>query len=147
MRVSQLALAALPVAFVAGAATMAAARPAQAPPPVVVEVDYMQVDPGRETEYLRLEQEVWKPVHRERIRAGHMRAGALYRVQYPHGTGEPYGYVTVNVYGSWEDVDRALEPVFARVHPNQPWARVLQQTYAARRLARGEVWREVDRLP
>ena len=46
------------------------AQAPQAKPPKYLEVDYMKVQPGKDSDYLRVEQQIWKPMHQERIRKG-----------------------------------------------------------------------------
>ena len=62
-------MALVPAAFLVVSLTSGAIT--QAPPPVYV-ISYMKAAPGRTQDYQRLEQEIWKPMHQERIRAGQM---------------------------------------------------------------------------
>lgn len=133
------------VSFVAGSLTAAAYTQSQQPP-LVVDVSFMKVEPGKVGEYLRLERELWKPVHQDRIRSGHMRSWSLYRVDFPYGTETPYNFVTLNVYNSSEDLEREFVPVFEKVHRNIKIDDVFSRTLAARRLARGELWRRIDHV-
>lgn len=131
-------------AFVSGQGGSAKGRPAQPPPPAVVEVDFMKVPPGHDDEYVRVERELWKPLHQERVRRGQLLSWGLYARQYPGGDGAEYNYVTVNVYGSFADADRDLTDVFERVHPKMPLDTLIQRTEHARSLVRNEVWRRLD---
>jgi L-rhamnose mutarotase len=109
-------------------------------------LDYMKVPPGKEAEYVRLEREVWKPVHQERIKNKRMVAWELYAVRYTADTQRQYDYVTVNVYESLAatDDDTGLEAMFRRVHAGKDASRLLTQTGEARQVARAEVWRLLD---
>ena len=60
-----------------------------------VAIDYMKVKPGRAADYVRMEREVFRPVHQERVRLGNLEAWRLYQVQFPGGTEQEYGYVTM----------------------------------------------------
>jgi hypothetical protein len=150
----QLLLGTTVVSFLAGSLTSAALvaaqnrqaqdRPTQPPPPAVVQVNFMKVPPGRDQEYVRTEQEIWKPVHQERIRRGQMRSWTLYARQYPGGDAAEYNYVTVDVYDSFADVDRDMTDLFARVLPKVPLDSIGARTEHARSLVRNEVWRRLD---
>lgn len=116
--------------------------------PLVVDVGFMKVEPGKGPDYLRFERELWKPVHQERIRTGRLKSWSLYQVGYPHGTEREYGFVTVNVYNSINDLERSIEieDVFAKVHPNVRMSEISAQTQNARRLVRGEMWRRLEHI-
>ena len=54
-----------------------------------------------------MEQEIWKPIHAERMRRGLLTNWSLYGV--PFTTPDaPYSYVTINVFDSFENM--ATEP-------------------------------------
>jgi len=108
-------------AFLAGSLSSAAFTQAQQPQrPSVYVVNFMKANPAKVQEYLKLEQETWKPVHQERIRAGQMRSWALYNVQYPYGTSLEYDFVTIDTYASLADAERDISAIFAKVHPSAP---------------------------
>src|SRR2546425_8053105 len=135
-------------AFLAGSLSSAAFTQAQQPQrPSVYVVNFMKANPAKVQEYLKLEQETWKPVHQERIRAGQMRSWALYNVQYPYGTSLEYDFVTIDTYASLADAERDISAVFAKVHPSAPLSDIGSRTEAARSLVRGEVWSRIDSAP
>jgi len=116
----------------------------QAANPAVVEVGCMKIDPLKEEEYLKLEHDLWRPVHQERIKQGHMRSWTLYSVRFPSGSKNECDYRTVNVYNSLADMERPIGEVFTKVHPNVPLAEVGRRTVTARDFRTGEVWYQVD---
>jgi len=136
----------VPTAFVAGTVVSAAFTQQGQPAPIVTEIDFMKVAPDKEDDYLRLERELWKPVHRERIRTGKLRSWTLYAVRFPFGTEQTYDYVTVNEYNSLADADRPLDDVFAKVHPTVPLQEIGRRTIGARQLVRGEVWYRLEHV-
>ncbi len=146
MRVKTPALVALVAGSFLGGSVVSAARTQQQPPPVYF-VNFMKVQPGKLADYIRLEQEVWKPVHQERVRAGQMHSWALYAVQYPYGAAREYDFVTIDVYASLADAERSIEDVLRKVHPNLAGDQIGTQTEGARSLVRGEVWQRVDQVP
>jgi hypothetical protein len=115
-----------------------------AAPPPVVEVACMKVDPLKESDYLKLEHDLWRPVHQERIKQGRMRSWTVYEVRYPTGSQRECDYRVVNTYGSLADVDRPIADIFAKVHPTVPIGEVGRRTIAARDLTKGELWYQVD---
>ena len=104
----------------------------------------MKVDPLKNDEYVKLEHDLWKPVHQERIKQGRMRSWTMYEVRYPAGSQRECDYRIVNTYNSLADIDRPLADVFAKVHPNVPIAEVVRRTLAARDLTHGELWYQID---
>ena len=109
-----------------------------------VVLDYMKVAPGKEDEYVRLEREVWKPFHQERVKNKQMVAWQLYAVPYTADTQRQYDYVTVNVFETLAATDQTgLEALFRRVHAANA-TRLLTQTGEARQVARAEVWQLLD---
>jgi len=123
------------------------AQSPQTKPPKYLEVDYMKVQPGKDSDYLRVEQETWKPMHQERIKKGELRSWALYGVRFPFGTDEKYDYITVNTFdrfGQLENPFADLGEIFKKVHPNMKADDLEQQTNATRHLIRSEVWQLID---
>ena len=122
MRIRHLAVPALiPTAFLLGTLVNTGFTQ-QAANPSVVEVGCMKIDPLKEEEYLKMEHDLWRPVHQERIKQGHMRSWTLYAVRFPSGSQRECDYRTVNVYSSLADMDRSIEDVFKKVHPSVPIA-------------------------
>ena len=144
MRIRHLAVPALiPTAFLLGTLVNTGFTQ-QAASPTVVEVGCMKIDPLKEEEYLKMEHDLWRPVHQERIKQGHMRSWTLYAVRFPSGSQRECDYRTVNVYGSLADMDRSIDDVFTKVHPKIPLAEVGRRTVTARDFRTGELWYQVD---
>ena len=112
--------------------------------PTILEVACMKVDPLKDDEYVKLEHDLWKPVHQERIKQGRMRSWTMYEVRYPAGSQRECDYRVVNTYNSLADIDRPIADIFAKVHPNVPIPEVVRRTYSARNLTHGELWYQVD---
>ena len=144
MQIRRLAVPALiPTAFLLGTLVNTGFTQ-QAANPAVVEVGCMKIDPLKEEEYLKMEHDLWRPVHQERIKQGHMRSWTLYSVRFPSGSKNECDYRTVNVYNSLADMERPIGEVFTKVHPNVPLAEVGRRTVTARDFRTGEVWYQVD---
>lgn len=56
-------------------------------------VGFMKVPQGGESEYRKLEREIWKPMHQEWVNQGKMAGWYLWYVPYPSGTNAEYHYV------------------------------------------------------
>ena len=126
----------------------AAQQPTQNPVPRRYFVlDYMKVAPGKGNDYLRLEREVWKPFHAQRIKDKRLLGWSLYDVRYTADTHREYDYVTVNVYDNLAATDdqTGMGDMFQRLHPGNDGARLLTETGAARQIVRSEVWAMLDR--
>jgi hypothetical protein len=115
-------------------------------PPRFVVLSYMKAAPGRAEEYVRLEREIWKPFHQERVRSKGMLGWELFAVPYTADTPREYDYVTANIYDNFAATadDSGLVETFRRVHASRDPARLLAQTWAARQVVRSEVWRLRD---
>ncbi len=145
VQIRRLALPALvPAAFLLGTFVNTGLTQLAAANPAVVEVACMKVDPLKNAEYLKLEREIWKPMHQERIRQGILRSWTVYAVRYPGGTKRDCDYNVVNTYNSIADIDRPFAPILAKIHPNLPLAELGRVTLSARELVRGELWYQVD---
>ena len=125
----------------------AAQQPTQNPVPRRYFVlDYMKVAPGKGNDYLRLEREVWKPFHAQRIKDKRLLGWELYEVRYTADTHRDYDYVTVNVYDNLAATEdqTGMGEMFQRMHPGNDGARLLTETGAARQTVRSEVWVLLD---
>ena len=134
----------IPTAFLLGTFVNTAFTQQAAANPTVVEVGCMKVDPLKNDDYLKLEHDIWKPMHQERIRQGRMRSWTLYEVRYPAGSQRECDYRTLNTYNSLADTDRPIADIVAKVHPSMPMAELVRRTVSGRDFARGELWYQVD---
>lgn len=145
MQIRHLAVPALiPTAFLLGTFVNTGFTQQAAANPVVVEVGCMKVDPVKNDEYLKLEHDIWRPMHQERIKQGHMRSWTLYEVRYPAGSQRECDYRTVNTYNSYADTELPIAAIAAKVHPNIPIAELARRTYTGRDMTHGELWYQVD---
>jgi hypothetical protein len=134
------------VSLVLYASAATAQQASQSPTPTrFVVLDYMKVAPGKVDEYVRLEQQVWKPLHQQRVTNKEMVAWALYEVAFTADTHREYDYVTANVYDNVGATEATgLLAAFQRLHPGQVGTRLLTQTGAARQIVRSEIWTLLD---
>lgn len=102
--------------------------------------DYMKVPSGQAQAYLDLEQELWKPIHRERAQDETIEGWNLYEVVYPAGAERSYDYVTVSFYDAWSRLESPYaEEHLTNAHPNMDPQEIAQRTVQSRSLVRSEV--------
>lgn len=112
---------------------------AQEPTNLIIEVDYMKVKPGQEGTYVTLEQNVWKPIHQERIRKGIIVGWILYQVMYA-GADDPYNFVTINVYTNPSNLENPYAGIdFEKIHPGKNITKETENTYNSRTLTRRQL--------
>ncbi|MBI1761418.1 MAG: hypothetical protein HYR56_08285 [Acidobacteria bacterium] len=139
------ALRLLVVALLAGAlrqATQAQTQPSAQPSaqPRYALVEYMKIEPGKAAEYRKMEQEVWMPVHRERIKAKLIRGWELFGVRYPGGTAREYDVVAVTLYDNFKDLENSAPPeVFTKANPNMKREEFSARAALTRKIVRTEV--------
>lgn len=119
-------------------------------PAPYIHVNYMKVAPDQGQEYLKLEREIYKPVHQAAKAAGYEAGWAVYSLMYPGGTQRPYNYGTVDFFDEFSDLAAGLpDEVFEKAHPSlseEGWAEIWQRTANARDLVRRELWALVDQV-
>lgn len=112
-------------------------------------VHYMKVAPGKEAEYLELE-EIWQPVHQRRIDQGLIDRWELYRLD--PSAEAAYSFRTVNAFssGAFRDImsDEIFYPeeLFTAAHPNMDMSNVLEKAGATREILREQVWVLIDHV-
>lgn len=113
-----------------------------APQKVIVVLNYMKAAPGMAGAYVQAEQETFMPIHQEQVNNGTMISWALYSVAVP-GAGSDHDYVTADVYPGYAAMEAAgadQEAIFARAHPGQNFAEVVNPALAHRQMLRREIW-------
>lgn len=105
-------------------------------------LNYMDVTPGMEWQYVNVEKE-WKKLHKKNIEAGMMTGWQLWKNVYA-GADDPYQYITINWYKNlaqslapnpeayWNDM---VVPLFTEEEREKNW----EMTLKSRRLAHKEV--------
>ena len=121
------------------------AQQASQPPTQFVVLDYMKVAPGKAADYVRLEQQVFKPLHQQRVKNKEMVAWALYQVPFTADKHREYDYVTANVYDNIAATEATgMMAAFQRLHPGKAGTSLIAQTGAARTTVRSEIWQLLD---
>lgn len=113
-----------------------------------VQIGYMRVPPGKENQYVRLEQEIWKPIHQQRIAAEQLAHWGIYGLWFPGGTNQPYNFCAVNVYRNFADLALGFtDEMFQKALPGADLEVVEQKTVATRDLVQVDTWRLLERVP
>ncbi|MCC5908078.1 MAG: hypothetical protein JJU13_17820 [Balneolaceae bacterium] len=110
-----------------------------------LKVDYFKAQPDQITEYLHVEQELWKPIHQARVDNGIILGWTFYGV-FAGEPDVPYNYIAVNVFDEFELVDYyQLGELVAEVYPDKDLGDFFEQTRASREVVRTEIWK-VDEM-
>lgn len=111
-------------------------------------VQYLKVQPNQESEYLRLELEVWKKMQQARIKADVVDAWYFFRVVAPIGSATEYNYVTINQYDNAEKLAGHFENFgvdYNTILTPEEISLALR-TEEIRELVYEEVWTTVDQV-
>lgn len=114
----------------------------------IVVFNYFSSPSGKtRADHIKVEKDIWKPIHAARVKDGKMKAWILFNMEFPFGAEMPYNMATIDVY---TDMKEYLAPwfndYFKKIHPGKDSNQLIQQTQAATTLQKGEVRMMVDRL-
>lgn len=111
---------------------------AQESNPLIV-VELMKVNPENQASYVAMEQNIWKPIHKERINKGLIVGWVLYQVMYA-GADDAYNYVTVNVYANPANLENPYQGMkFNDIHPDKDLNEELEKTAKLRTATRRQL--------
>lgn len=111
---------------------------------LLIVVDLMKVKPGDEGKYIDLEQNIWKPIHQERINQGIIVGWMLYQVMYS-GSGDSYNYATVNVYADPAKLETSYEGIdFEKIHSGKDINEVIKATLDSRTIVKEQLMSRVN---
>lgn len=114
-------------------------------PAAYLQVNYMQVDPAKRSEYEQLEKEIWFPIHSESIRSGRTAGWSLWFMLFPRGYGLSYQYMTLNAFSEYSyafELDFSIP--FSSIHPDKDFADTQEKTRQSRTIVRSELWDLID---
>ena len=114
-------------------------------PAAYLQVNYMKVDPAKQSEYEQLETEIWFPIHSESIRSGRTAGWSLWSMLFPRGEGLPYQYLTLNAFSEYSyafELDFSIP--FSNIHPEKDFADTREKTLQSRTIVRSELWDLID---
>ncbi|HQR31354.1 MAG TPA: hypothetical protein PLK30_01365 [Blastocatellia bacterium] len=109
-------------------------------PPRFAMIEYFKIEPGKGADYRKLEQEVWVPIHRERVKMGAIKSWSSWSVRLPGGVAREYDRVIITTFNKFSDVETPYPPgVFTKVFPNTTAAEIVARTGALSKLIRSEM--------
>ena len=123
----------------------AAPTQAAAAKPTFMMVEFMKVAEGKEAEWLKLERETWKPLHKLRIADGTIKSWAALAQAVPGDDSNGPTVATVTTFSGWPDPTKTnWEALMKKAHPDADVPKIFAQTEAARRIVRSEIWQVLD---
>lgn len=108
----------------------------------VLVFNYFDIPEGASAgDHLRVEREIWKPVHEARHKDGKMKGWVLIDKLLPYGSADAYQHATVDLYTGIEQLLNQQNPIpyFEKVHAGKDIEKLLAETDAAGDLIRAEV--------
>lgn len=132
------------------AAPTPGAAPAQPPSaamkqPSYLVVEFMKVPEGKEQAWLKLEREVWKPAHALRIKEGLIQSWSVIAQTIPGDESDGPVLATVTSFRGWPDQTKTdWLGMVKKANPSGDANALMQQTDAARKIVRSEIWQVLD---
>jgi len=110
------------------------------PSPYMV-MDYMDVTPGKEFEYLALENDIARPLHQERVNQDKMHAWRTYSLIKPGGVDYGYNFATGNYYDELNDIEFGFtNEIIKNALPGTNITEMFDAIYATRDHTKSELW-------
>jgi hypothetical protein len=114
-------------------------------PAQYIQVNYMNVEPGKNSEYESLEKDIWMPIHQESIRSGKTVGWGLWAALFPRGAGRPYQYMTLNTFSHYSYIfDLDFSVPFKAIHPDKNYGEMTKKTQQVRTIVLTELWDLID---
>jgi hypothetical protein len=109
-------------------------------------LDYMKVQPGQRNEWIKSEQEIYKPIHKARIDLGGLKGWTLAALAMPSGSALPYDAMTVNMFKDWAQIGgpSKAQEAFQKVHPGKQASQVYPDIEKLRTIIRTELYEVID---
>jgi hypothetical protein len=115
-------------------------------PPKYILIDYMKVEPGKGQQYIKMEQDLWKAVHKAQIENKNIESWAVYSVRYPSGTNREYDFTTATLFSNFGALENPYKGIeIEKIHPHMTSQEFGQRTSSARKLIRSDVFYTMER--
>lgn len=109
-----------------------------------VQIDLMKPMAGKREEYVRMESQVFYPIHQERIKIGALTDWALYEKFLPFTNNAEFDFVTANFFDNPAAIlDPKYEEAFNNIPNNIDFIRLSGQIDQTRTLVRSDIWKLV----
>lgn len=110
-----------------------------------VEIDYMKPNPGRAADYVKMETEVYYPIHQERMKLGALNDWGLYEKLLPYEFNAESDFFTANFFDNPRSIiDSKYEEAFNSMPNNIDFIRLSGQADQTRKMVRSDLWKLVD---
>ena len=107
--------------------------------------EYIKIEPGKGADYRKIEQEVWVPIHRERVKQGIIKSWSAWGIRFPGGADREYDRVIITTFDKFADVETPYPPaLFTKVFPNTLAVELVTRTRALSRIVRSELVMLID---
>lgn len=108
------------------------------------QLDYMKPIAGKESDYVKMEREVFKPMHEERVKSGQITDWGLWEVVMPYAAESAFGYVTSTGYLDWDKlVSTDYTALYKKSFPKGDASKISAMVNGSRSLVRSEYWKEI----
>ncbi|ULQ53072.1 hypothetical protein [Flavihumibacter fluvii] len=112
-----------------------------------VEIDYMKPYPGKTADYLKMETEVYYPIHQERIKLRALTNWGLYEKLLPYEMDSENDFITANFFDDLRSIiDPKYEAAFNSMPNNIDYIRLSGQVDQTRKMVRADLWKLVDHV-
>ena len=113
--------------------------------PTYMVVEFMKVPEGKEETWLKLEREAWKPAHALRIKEGLIQSWSVIAQTVPGDESNGPVLATVTSFRGWPDQTKTdWLGMLKKANPSSDANALMQQTGAARKIVRSEIWQVLD---
>ena len=112
-----------------------------------VVMNFMMVKPGKEAEYITLENDMARPLHEARVEDGSMHSWRTYSLIQPGGLSYSYNFVTADHYEEMNHIEFGFtNELIKSVMPGTDINEMFDAIYATRDIVKSEMWQLVDAL-
>ena len=110
-------------------------------------LNFMKVKEGMADQYVKAEQEDWKPLHQAMVNEGSRLAWTFWQLLLPGGSQSPHDYIAVDTYSTYDQIYKeSYENVFKKVYPGKDMQAMFDKTTKLRDAVRTELWEMIDTL-
>ena len=111
-------------------------------PAKYLQVDFMTPQEGKRADYVKMESETFKAVHKERIKLGALTGWTLLEKILPGDSQDPAPFVTVNFYDNLNGMmDGKYDQAIKAAHPNLSADKLFNDVNVVKKRQRIEVWK------
>jgi hypothetical protein len=114
-------------------------------PTKYVQVDYMTPVAGKESDYIKMERDTFKPVHLQRMKLGALEGWVFLQKILPGDTNDPAPFVTVNFYNDFSGMmNGKYDEAVKAAYPGSDADKLFENIGASKKGQRIQVWKLLD---